>query len=163
MRLGNRLKRGRIELTRRASFNEVIPGKLYQRGRFLSWPRKKKDQMLEDHKIRVVVNLWSKVDPEVSGDSDRIYIHLPMKGNKPLDEIVLEKLIPFLASFILWNNAVLVHCEAGVNRSCYLTACLVANYEGISGEEALKIVEETCGKVKLNKNLRQALLDREVE
>lgn len=146
-------------MTKRAAFNEVIPGKLYQRGRFLSWPRKKKDQMLEDHNIRVVINLWSKVDPEVSGDSNRIYLHLPMKGNRPIDSVILDGLLVFLMPFVASEDAVLVHCEAGVNRSCYLVACLVAEYENISGKEALGIIEEKCGKVKMNKNLKEAILE----
>ena len=144
---------------KREQLIEVLPDKLYQRGRFLSWPGKKKKQVLEENNIGLVVNLWSKVDPEVSNDTRRTYLHYPMKGNVAPEPKQLDALLDFIHSFFEQGYAVLIHCEAGVNRSCFLTACVVAEYNGRHGTEALLYVEETCGKVKIHKNLQQFVKD----
>ena len=144
---------------RRAVFNEVLPGKLYQRGRFQSWPRNKKQKLLDEFGIIMVVNLWSKVDPEISNDVYRTYLHFPMKGNSVPPPEVLESMLTMMKAHIHQNGAVLIHCEAGVNRSCFLTACLVADVQKISGQAALNFVGLQCGRVKMNKVLRQYVVD----
>ena len=144
---------------KRAQLIEVVPDKLYQRGRFQSWPGKKKQDILESHNIGLVVNLWAKVDPEVTNDTRRTYIHFPMRGNVPPKPEQLDALVGFISSFIWEDQAVLIHCEAGVNRSCFLTACMVATIESVCGQTALDYVDVACGKVKINPKLRKFVLD----
>ena len=115
--------------------------------------------MLEEYGIILVVNLWTKVDPEVSSDQFRNYLHMPMHGNKLPNPDVLDSVMGLMKSHIKQNAAVLIHCEAGVNRSCFLTACLVAEVMSCSGQDALTYVDEKCGRVKIHKTLRQYVLD----
>ncbi len=145
---------------KRAGLSEVIPGQLYQRGRFQSWPRKQKDRVLEEHNIGLVVNLWSKVDPEVSGDTRRMYLHWPIYGNQSPNRDQLDAVVKLIANTMDRGQAVLIHCEAGVNRSCFLVACVVAAVHHMNGDWAFKQIKDTCGKVKINPKLVATLMER---
>ncbi len=142
---------------RRAALNEVIPGKLYQRGRFEGWPQKQKERVLKEHNIGMVVNLWAKMDPEVANDTRILYLFYPIYGNKPPPPGMLKILVQLIREQIRYGLAVLIHCEAGVNRSCFLSACVVAELEGMCGEAALGYIGGVCGKVKIHKNLQDTV------
>ena len=151
---------GEKKRQRRAALNEVIEGKVYQRGCFQSWTRKKKDQILSENNIGLVVNLWTKIDPEVCNDVYRTYLHFPMKGNIPPTPDMLDAIIHLIRVHLYEGVAVLIHGEAGVNRSQFLAACMVAEINVVSGEEALAHLANGTWSVKVNKNLRQFIIDR---
>lgn len=121
----------------REGFNEVIPGKLYQRGEFLKWPAQRKREHLQARGIDVVLNLWGKIDSDLE---DFIYLSWPgiRSNDYPVELVgVLENVTPMLD-----NHCLLVHCEAGRGRSVFTSAYLAGRYLGLSADEALAYVYE---------------------
>lgn len=135
--------------TRRMATAEIIPG-LYQRANFLSWTYKQKQDFLHEHGISVVVNLWNKVDPDLSGQV--LYICWPIRGNKLPDGA--RALILMVAALIKRGETVLVHCEAGVNRSAWFCAEVVSQLNGLSLKDALAFVQEKQPRAKVNMGLK---------
>ena len=142
----------------RANFKVVIPDRLYQRGNFLTWPRRQKERLLEQHKIDIIVNLWAKPDPEVTEDSGRIYFHIPM-GSSVDNPKFLETIVSILSTNMKFGMRVLVHCEAGVNRSVFLCSLLVAELLDLNGEQALSYVQERCGRTKVHHALKKYIFE----
>lgn len=137
----------------RASLNVIVPGQLYQRANFLSWPRWQKEKLLKEHNIRVVVNLWSKSDPEVSSDSEQVYVYLHywISGAKIPPEQELRGLLDFLMNCSKMGWPILIHCEAGVNRSVFLATLLAMRIQDFPNNGvALMHIREKFGRVKLN-------------
>lgn len=118
---------------------EILPGRLYQRGHIDHLPAVEVQEALRKHNIGVVVNLHNRP----SGNLGRVlYIHWPIPDNKLPDEITLKALANLLASIIQWSHkAVLVHCNAGRNRSALLSALIVRAIHEISGKEAMEFVQ----------------------
>lgn len=138
----------------RATVNTILPGKLYQRSSFLSWPRSQKERLLKDLGVTVVVNMWSKVDPDLGWeqDIDRFYIQWHTSPSAvPTDA---EPTLRFLANLMENGHVLLVHCEAGRARSVWLATWLVALYCNIEPEAALEIVNQN-----VKDSLRPVLLE----
>jgi len=148
-----------IERTR-AGAKEIILGKLYQRGQFLTWSRSQKDTFLAYYKINTIVNLWTKLDNELLPKSnDWLYIHWPIESHTLPAKDTMAYLLNMLVDFMHQEDRVLlVHCEAGVSRSIFLSVLLVARYYGWSGMHALGHVEKCCGRSKLAKEQMEYLL-----
>lgn len=133
---------------RRRRVNMVTP-RLFQRANFLTWDLKGKRAMLEDLRIDIVVNLWDKADPDLSNGLVR-YLNWPMSGIQPPADASL--LATFLANCMMHGRHVLVHCEAGRNRSVWLCArILVAG--GADPSSALGIVKAHVPQAKVNSRL----------
>lgn len=118
----------------RAQATAILEGHIYQRGQFLTWPREQKAEMIRRLGVTVVVNMWSKVDPDMSG-LGVIYLcwecspsALPEDG---------ETIIGTLSSLLAVGHRVLVHCEAGRGRSVWLVTRLLAGYTGCTRRQAL--------------------------
>lgn len=124
----------------RAGFNEIIPSLLWQRGQFLTWPASRKRKALDERGISVVVNLWHKIDPDLSPERHGpIYLNWHISPSQPADE-VSEVIVGTLVYLLETGNGMLVHCEAGHGRSAWLCARLVAAYAGMPFSEALEFV-----------------------
>ncbi len=127
------------------------PGQIFQRGHFLTWPHARKWQMINDLNIDVIVNLWVKTDSDLSGIS---YLNFPMPG----DEVPhwSQPVVALLEGMV--NANLLIHCEAGVNRSAWLCArILMARYE-MTGEQAYGRVMIAHPKARIHSTLKYDLL-----
>src|ERR1700693_5171723 len=121
----------------RAGVNVILEGKLYQRGQFLTWPFKQKWKLLDQYGITFVVNLWSKVDPDLSSSKlGQTYLNWVCSPSDVPDNATL--LVNIIAGMIDVGAVVLVHCEAGRGRSVWLSARVLAEIEGITRSEALR-------------------------
>lgn len=136
-------------MTRRG-VNEVIPGKLYQRGHFLTWTHEQKHQMLLELGITVVVNLWNHVDPDLSRDIEGVlYLNYVASPSRVPPEADL--LVAFLTGLLKSGHRLLVHCEAGRGRSVWLCGRLVRSYiSATSGADALAWVLDAVPKADVN-------------
>lgn len=133
----------------RQGVRQIVP-RLYQRGHFLTWPYERKRQMMHDLRIDLVINLWLKADPDLSGMN---YINMPMHGDAvPLNADLVARMA---ADWI--GGGVLVHCEAGVNRSAWFCARILMS-RGLSGEEAYAAVMEAVPKARIHTALKGDLM-----
>lgn len=138
----------------RASANEVVKGKLYQRGQFLTWPHAQKHRMLKEFGITFVVNLWSKVDPDLSAtELDRVYLnwHCSPSEVPPNHEVLID----VIARAIEGGHVALIHCEAGRGRSVWLAARVMHKLNGMTGKEVLKEIERAVPNENLTDTLRR--------
>lgn len=141
---------------KRAGVREVIPGVLYQRGQFLSWPHAQKHKVLNDLGITCVVNLWHKIDPDLSSPmQDVVYLNLHMNTDKV--SRTAEATVFYVHHLMVAGHRVLVHCEAGVNRSSWLCARLVRLHYGIEADAAWSLVQAAIPSAKLRPGLKQNL------
>lgn len=123
----------------RAGLNEIIKCRLYQRGQFLTWPAKQKLMLLERHGVTTVVNLWSKIDPDLSSDAlDRVYINWVCSPSAVPPGA--DAMIALIVDLMNREHCVLIHCEAGRGRSVWLTTRVLAAYRGMSRVAALEKV-----------------------
>jgi hypothetical protein len=137
----------------RRGINEIVPGKLYQRGHMLTWPAADKHRMLDELGITVVVNLWLKVDPDLSGRV--IYINWPISGAAvPPDA---DAMTAFVSGLLSSGHVVLVHCEAGKNRSVWFCARLLRMAFGPSarGTNVLDLVKRKVPGTSLRSQLER--------
>jgi len=138
--------------------NEILEGRLWQRGQFLTASRSSKRATLDNLGIDVIVNLWTKPDPDLDArPNERLYVHWPIHGTKVEDKFLLRLMVKFIVRLIEHDHKVLIHCEAGVNRSIFLVTLVVAALEKISTENALELVRGRCGRIKMQAAL-EALL-----
>lgn len=123
---------------------EILPDRLYQRGK----PHRHSDQvkvgMLEDKRIGLVVGLVSPPDPFFDAWGG-LYLYRPMPDGKFRPELALQ--LEHIADAVTWtlrqsDIAALVYCEAGRNRSSLLSALIVKRLLGFSGAAALEYVLE---------------------
>jgi protein-tyrosine phosphatase len=140
----------------RAGAAEISPGKLYQRGNFLKWPYAQKHRLLTTLGVTMVVNMWGKVDPDLSTeDQGRTYLNwLCSPSSVPPNA---DLYIQFITDAMKAGHNVLVHCEAGRGRSVWMAARLLAAYEGIPKREALARVQVAVPGHKLTPTLRADL------
>lgn len=136
----------------RAAMIEILePKRLWQRGHFLTWPAEQKLGMLRSVNVTTVVNLWTKVDPDLSG-GEILYINWPISSEAVPPEA--SAMVAFLSTIMSHRpGGILIHCEAGVNRSIWLCARLLAERNGMSRQAALAAVKQRV----LRANLRPAL------
>lgn len=112
----------------RAGVNEVIPGKLYQRGKFITWPQRQKREMLKELGVTMVVNLWSKIDSDLEAEEQGVtYLnYLASPSSVPRNA---GALVSFITRMINEGHVVLIHCEAGRGRSVWLTAAVAQHLQ----------------------------------
>lgn len=134
------------------TLHEIVPGRVYQRGQFVTFPVHQKLAMLERNRIDVVVNLWARPDMELHQKDGLIYIHWPIAGN--VVPSPKWPIIDMLASYYDAGKNILIHCEAGVNRSVWLALLLRAV---ILEEEGAITLQRMAGAFRMN--MRTALLD----
>lgn len=135
--------------------NEIIPGKLYQRSQFMTFPWNTKLEMLNRYDIGMVVNLWARPDPELHAKSGLIYLHWPIGGGERprLSDAMIE-----LIDQALWDGVkVLIHCEAGVNRSIWLSAKVKARHQLTGGIQAFNSILDLVTRTKVRSGLMSDL------
>ena len=140
----------------RMNANTVLLDRLYQRGEFLKWTYDQKQDLLSELGVDVVVNLWGKVDPDLSSNGQNlIYLSTAVssRGNPDADQMVA-----FVAGLMRSGHAVLVHCEAGVNRSAWFCARLIVALGLGSPVDAWQMVEAAVPRAKLRPDLWRDLM-----
>lgn len=68
-----------------------------------------------------------------------MYVHWPIKDGPVPDVVALEGLIALLVGWVSTGVGVFVHCDAGMNRSALVTACVLVR-QGMEPEEAIELV-----------------------
>ena len=102
------------------------------------------ESVIEDHKIKTVINLrgaqqnsdWYDAERATSAKRGVIYIDLPLSANEEPDNAKLDHLIETMREA---EKPLLIHCEAGADRSG-LAAALYRRV--IKGEPYEKAAEE---------------------
>jgi len=127
----------------RASINNIVPGRLYQRGQILTWQRAYKLQLIEYLKVGVVVNLWPKLDPDMS-DMPCYYLYLPSSSQDTVGEdiMIMSKCVAELLNNSIVDKSALILCEAGKTRSVFFAGLVLMHMYTMTGAKALKILEK---------------------
>lgn len=136
---------------------EIIPKKLYTRGRFDRHPKESKLKALREHGIGVVVSLIRHVDEDLAGPDGLEYYNLPIADGKNWDQNMVMALSYRMAEKIRQEKKVLVHCNAGRNRSGLVCALIVRELWGISGSEALEYVRKKRPRAVANPHFEEYL------
>jgi protein-tyrosine phosphatase len=144
-------------LAKRGGVNEVIPNMLYQRASFLTWPHDRKIELLNALDVTVVVNLWMPVDSDLAfAEYERVYLNWHLPTNRVVDDA--DVMVKMISGLMRAGRRVLVHCEAGRNRSAWLCARLVQDRLQVSGQDALDIVYRGVPAAKINGALVRDLM-----
>lgn len=146
-----------MEQAQRAALRTIIPGKLYQRGQFLTWPYNQKHRLLREHGITFVVNLWHKIDPDLSS-SQLGWLYLNWLCSPSHVPPAADLMTNFVTLALEDGHRVLVHCEAGRGRSVWFVTRVLATYRNIPGPAALAEVETSVPNHNLRSDLREDLL-----
>lgn len=132
----------------RFTAHEIIKGRLYQRGMMHRHPAAGRREALEAFGIRIVVALApAEPDPgleQLAAAGAIEYILAPIPDGKLHADTAAG--LQMLASAVARLSAqegwpVLTHCRAGRNRSGLFSALLVREWMGISGLEAIGVVQ----------------------
>lgn len=124
---------------------EIIPDTLFQRGKMNHQSDAAKTAMLKEKGIGMVIGLVSPPDPFFENWKTGRYIYYPVPDGKLRLNIVMEmeRIADVVYEFIRdKKGAVLVHCEAGRNRSSFLSALIVGRVFGLNGEQSMNYVLE---------------------
>lgn len=119
---------------------EILPGRLYQRGHIEKRHPLDVAETFRKHHISVVVNLHRRQNRNLP--TNVMHIQWPIADNKVPSTLILLELANLLVRFIENGHVVLVHCNAGRNRSSLLSAIIVSMLLGISGKEAIAYMQE---------------------
>lgn len=87
---------------------------------------------------RIVVCLSSRASVETA-PPDRMFLHWPVHDGPVPDEHALRQLARFVAKSVGSGLTVLIHCDAGLNRSALLVAQVLVE-QGMSPREAVALV-----------------------
>ena len=126
----------------RGAFNEIIPGKIYQRGQIYTWTLEKKRQAFEEHGITAVLNLWPKTDPEMACLNLDWYMQLYCPRSEETLRPAVLRAAEYAADWVRAGGpgALLVLCEAGKTRSVFFCILTVAKLNHITFAEAKALV-----------------------
>lgn len=120
---------------------EVVSG-LYISGH----PDRSQDFLREG--VNAVIDLEGDIDasiPESEGqESTSLYLYWPIEDGPMPDAATVRSIASFTARLLSEDNAVLVHCRSGHNRSGLICARTLIEL-GMSPEEAIQTVREKRG------------------
>ena len=99
---------------------------------------------LEDEDIQMVVNCTHNISfPENFNNCYRIPINdNPDESAKFLELLFETHILQIIHDNIYNKKKVLVHCSAGMQRSCSLIACYLIKYYGLRPNEAISYIIE---------------------
>lgn len=122
----------------RKGINEVIPGKLYQRGKILTWLRQDKVELIDSLNIGIIVNFWPKVDAELSEMPLDWYLQISTPRSEHMTRPCVLRAADHVAQYLRESSRrVLVLCEAGKTRSTFFCG-LVLLRSGRTPDETLQ-------------------------
>jgi len=125
----------------RKGINEVYPH-LYQRGKILTWLRTDKVELIEGLNIGVIVNMWPKVDAELSEMPLDWYLQLSTPRSENMTKPHILMAADAVATYMKASpRNVLVLCEAGKTRSSFFCA-LVLRRMGLTVDETFATLRE---------------------
>ncbi len=124
------------------NFHEVDPGKLYRSNQLTG---KQFSKAIEKLGIKTIINLrgesptkeWYQEESQVAEEYGVELINIKMRASHIPTK---ENLIKLLESFESAERPILIHCQAGADRTGEATAIYQMEYMGKSKKEALKML-----------------------
>ncbi|KKN83834.1 hypothetical protein LCGC14_0294870 [marine sediment metagenome] len=126
------------------TFSNILLNRLWMSGELESSPR-----LILEGRIHAIVNLSHYDDPDETIEYAKDYLHWPIDdGPLPnLDELGL--VVYWATQKIREGRRVLIHCDAGLNRSGLVTALVVMEITGMTGTQAISHVRVCRGSTAL--------------
>ena len=122
---------------------DIYEGVLFQRGKLHNFTYEEKKEFISLSGVSVIFGLAGNMDEDLATIPElKYYQYYSIPDNKlsEHDAKALNKIAKKLASYILNGEIVLVHCNAGRNRSGLLNAMIIVNLIECTGSEAIEIV-----------------------
>lgn len=144
----------------RGAVNEIIPGRLYQRGQIFTWQRPQKIELLRRYNIDIIVNLWPKVDADWWGTEPAIFIQVPAEPSSKVLDWPCRTAAKTVAKMLMWEGmarSALVLCEAGKTRSVFFCAMVYAHFYGATGLRAMEHVQGIVQGASLKPDMKRFL------
>lgn len=81
--------------------------------------------------------------PLFSNSTIRIPVYdNPRYASKMHSEIKKTRVLEYMHAYLKANCTVLVHCHAGIQRSCAVVACYLVKYHGLTPDQAIEYIKE---------------------
>jgi protein-tyrosine phosphatase len=119
----------------------IIPNLLWQSGEMRDHPER-----IEENKIDVILNLSYYPDPEKIQRSVSEYLQWGFDDGRLPDLEQLWRTVNWVCGALRAGRRVLVHCDAGLNRSGLVCALVVRVLRGLGGAYAVELVRICRGK-----------------
>lgn len=134
----------REQSTHRNAINELIPKRLYQRGQILTWQRDVKTRMFKDHNIRVVLNLWPKLDHDLEDMNLLGYYYVPINRSADINDPHVHIAANAIARILKHEEeaAALILCEAGKTRSVFVATLIAQKLWSCKRSEAFARIQK---------------------
>ncbi len=96
------------------------------------------------YEFKTIINCTKTVQfPESCKTCIRLSIDdNPAEAKKLFNLIKKEQVLEKINKSLLANEKVLVHCHAGMQRSCAVVACYLVKYNNMSINNAIKLIKE---------------------
>jgi protein-tyrosine phosphatase len=116
----------------------IWPDQIYQRGEFRKRPLADKLAALDHLGVTVVVNVSPNEDEELAGKLLPCgYIHTHIPDSAGADMTLVEATAEWAVARLRQGARILVHCHAGRNRSSLVSAILLMELHGLTGQQAV--------------------------
>jgi protein tyrosine phosphatase len=117
------------------SYNEVIPN-LFVGNETASF--------IYGNEFETIINCTKSVSfPKSCKTCIRLAVDdTPDEAKRLYNLIKAEQVLETINNSLANNKTVLVHCHAGMQRSCTVVVCYLIKYKNMSIEEAIKLVKE---------------------
>lgn len=134
----------------------VLPGALWIGERSHEVPTYEKGVWAREVRLGAVFNLWHTEDPDWA-EGGVSYCHVPLSDGKYVDGAQYNRLVNIAELFLNRGQPVLVQCYGGRNRSGLLAALIVRRMCGVSGADAIRVVQAARPSALNNEHFRAYL------
>ena len=133
------------------AYDEILPNlylgsvKAFEKNKFQNINND--DNKTNNKSFNMIVNLIKQTAlSDNTIPSCEIFIRLPVHDSPDECETLLSlvyetRVLEKMHDFIMKNKSILVHCFAGMQRSCALVACYLIKYNNMTPDEAIEYIK----------------------
>jgi hypothetical protein len=135
------------------AYDEVLPNlylgsvKAFEKNKFQNINNYDNDKTNNNKSFKMIVNLIKQTAlSDNTIPACEIFIRLPVHDSPDECETLLSlvyetRVLEQMHDFIMKDRSILVHCFAGMQRSCALVACYLIKYHHMKPDEAIEYIK----------------------